>query len=116
MIHRLEKAFGEHLRLEELAPFTHEVLLARDVLDPLAVIRVCCCPECHVVILTSQVDKRDPKSSLARALQLDREHGWVWLSRRAAATILTDAVAHDRTHAGFVGSHDEEKLERDGLE
>ena len=49
MVHRLEKAFGEHVHLEELAPLAHEVLLARDVFDPLAVVCVRCRPERHLV-------------------------------------------------------------------
>src|SRR6266850_1391137 len=66
-IHRLEETFRECLHLEELAPITHEILLVGDVLNPLAVVRVCCRPKCHLVELASQVYKRYRKTGLAPA-------------------------------------------------
>ena len=39
-IRRLEKALGELVHLEELAPIAHEILLAHGTLNPLAVVRV----------------------------------------------------------------------------
>src|SRR5258707_13830976 len=78
-IHGLEKAFGEHVHLEKLAPLAHEILLARDVFDPFAMIYVCCRPEGHLVELASQVHKRDRETGFASTLELDWEYGRVRL-------------------------------------
>ena len=39
-IHCLEEALRQLIHLEEVAPIAHEILLARDTLNPFAVIRV----------------------------------------------------------------------------
>jgi hypothetical protein len=52
-------AFGEYVHLKELAPFAHEVLLAGDLFEPLAVVCVRCRPERHLVEFPSQVHKRE---------------------------------------------------------
>jgi hypothetical protein len=61
-ISRLKKALRELLHLEELAPIAHEILLADDALNPLAVVRVRCRPERHLVKLASQVHERYRKT------------------------------------------------------
>lgn len=65
VIRRLEKALRELVHLEELAPIAHEILLTGDALNPLAVVRVRCRPERHLVILASQVHERYRETRLA---------------------------------------------------
>src|SRR5258708_7546057 len=64
VVHRLEKALQELIHLEKLAPIAHEILLASDALNPLAVVRVRRCPERHLVELASQMHKRYRKTRL----------------------------------------------------
>ena len=68
LIRRLEETLREFIHLEEQAPFTHEILLACDVLNPLAVVRVRGRPERHLVEPASQIRKRYRKTRLASAL------------------------------------------------
>jgi hypothetical protein len=50
-----------------LAPITHEILLAGDAFNPLAVVRVRCRPQGHLVKFASQVYERYRKTRLASA-------------------------------------------------
>jgi len=63
-----EKTLRELVHLEELTPIAHVILLAGDVLNPLAVVRVRCRPERHLEILASQVHERYRKTCLASGL------------------------------------------------
>jgi len=118
-VHVLEEAFREYVHLEELAPLAHDILLARDIFDPLAMVCVRCRPEGHLVELASQVHKCDRETGFASTLEFDWEYGRVRL--RLAINFLDRIVAlrargDDRPHAGFVCSDDEKELKRNRLQ
>jgi hypothetical protein len=102
--------------IKELAPLAHEVLLACDLFDPLAVVCVRCRPERHLVEFPSQVHKRD-REALPH-LEFDREEGGYGCAR---STVRVRVVAlwargDDGTHASFVCSDDEQQFERNRLQ
>ena len=68
-VHRLEKAFRKHVHLEELAPLPYQVLLPRNILNP--VVRMSRRPQRHLVKLASEVHKCDRETCFAAAATVD---------------------------------------------
>ena len=118
-VHGLEKALREHIHLKELAPLPHQVLLPRNILDPFAVVRMCCRPERHLVELPSQVHECDREACFASAATFDFD----WEDRRVRLSMVVavwvGAVAKgardDGTHAGFICCDDEQQFQRNRL-
>jgi hypothetical protein len=83
MIHRQEKTLRKHIHLKELAHLAHEVLLSRDIFDPLAMVCTRRRPQRHLVELASQVHKRDQETAFPPPSDLAGRiggYGYAWRS------------------------------------
>ena len=96
-VHRLEKALRKHIHLEEQTPLPHQVLLPRNILNPLAVVRIRRCPQRRLVELASEVHNcnREACFAVAATFDFDWEDWWVRLC--VVIAVRVGAVAEGAT-------------------
>ena len=70
-VHRLEKALRKHIQLEEQTPLPHQVLLPRNILNPLAVVRMHRRPQRRLVELACEVHNCNREACFAAAATFD---------------------------------------------